>query len=81
MPYSFPPFSTLHRALSCDPFALLQFIQFYNAYIDRLSKRPVLGPDGMIYLCTDEDMKQELILELLTKIPRFHIPGDQSAKP
>ena len=80
MPYKTPPYSTFLRALSCDPTALLQYVQFYSAYIDRLSKRPVLGADGMIYLLTDEDMKQELVLELLTKIPRFQIPDIQEAK-
>ena len=80
MPYSFLPFSTLQRALSCEPAALLQFVQLYNAYIDRLSKRPVLDSDGVIYLCTDEDMKQDLVLELLTKIPRFQIPTVQQAE-
>ena len=80
MPYSFLPFSTLQHALSCEPAALLQFVQLYNAYIDRLSKRPVLGSDGVIYLCTDEDMKQDLVLELLTKIPRFQIPTVQQAE-
>lgn len=70
-------YDTLQRALSCDPAALLQIIQFYNAYINRLAKRPVLGSDGMIYLYTDEDMKQELVLELLTKVPRFRVPDVQ----
>ena len=66
MPYSPLPYNILQRALSCDPAALLQIVQLYNAYINRLAKRPVLGSDGMIYLRTDEDMKQELVLELLT---------------
>lgn len=80
MLYNTPSYSTMQRAISCDPVALLRFVQFYNAYIDRLSKRPVLGSDGMIYLRTDEDIKQELVLELLTKIPRFQIPDIQEAK-
>lgn len=80
MPYSPLPYNILQRALSCDPAALLQIVQLYNAYINRLAKRPVLGSDGMIYLRTDEDMKQELVLELLTKIPRFQIPDIQDAK-
>lgn len=77
MPYSPLSLETLHRALSCDPAALLQIVQLYNAYINRLAKRPVLGSDGMIYLYTDEDMKQELVLELLTKVPRFRVPDVQ----
>lgn len=80
MPYNIPSYSTFQRALTCDPAALLKVVKFYDAYIDRLSKRPVLGSDGMIYLRTDEDMKQELVLELLTKIPRFQIPNIQDAK-
>ena len=77
MQYSPLSLETLQRAMSCDPAALLQIIQFYNAYINRLAKRPVLGSDGMIYLYTDEDMKQELVLELLTKVPRFRVPDVQ----
>lgn len=81
MTYSPLTYDTLQRALTCDPAALLQIVQHYNAYINRLAKRPVLGSDGMVYLCTDEDMKQELVLELLTKIPRFRIPYDQDERP
>ena len=61
----------LHRAVSCDPAAMLMVVQNYTPYINRLAQRPRLGQDGMIYLIVDEDLKQELVLELLTKIPRF----------
>lgn len=80
MPFSLLSFDTLQRAQSCDPAALLQVVKHYSTYIDRLSKRPVLGSDGMIYLRTDEDMKQELVLELLTKNPRFQILDIQETK-
>ena len=78
MTFNSHSFPILRRALSCDPAALLYFVQHYDAYIDRLSKRPRLGSDGMIYLITDEDLKQELVIELLVKIPRFHIPDNLS---
>ncbi len=79
MPYNLMPFEVLQPALACDPAALLQIVKHYDAYINRLAERPILGSDGMVYLCTDEDMKQDLVLELLTKIPRFRIPDEQGA--
>ena len=66
--------SMLQRAIKCDPAAMLLIIEYYTPYINRLAQRPCLGRDGMIYLIIDEDLKQELVLELLTKIPRFKIP-------
>lgn len=70
----------LQRAIACDPAALLMIVQRYNGYINRLSQRPSLGNDGMIHLYIDEDLKQELVLELLMKIPRFKIPDQNNRK-
>ena len=39
MPYSPLPYNILQRALSCDPAALLQIVQLYNAYINRLATK------------------------------------------
>ena len=64
---------TLRRAVLCDPAAMLVIVQQYSPYINRLAQRPHLGQDGMIHLITDEDLMQELIIELLTKIPRFRL--------
>lgn len=74
MAHKLVPYTVIEKALTCDPDALLTVAQNYEAYISQLSKCPVSGTDGIIRLKTDEDMKQELVLELLTKIPRFRIP-------
>lgn len=74
MAHKLIPYTVIEKALTCDPEALLKVAQNYDAYITQLSKCPVAGADGVIRLKADDDMKQELVLELLTKIPRFHIP-------
>ena len=71
--------SMLRRAIKCDPAAMLLIVEYYTPYINRLAQRPCLGRDGMIYLIIDEDLKQELVLELLTKIPRFKIPKQDNS--
>ena len=58
---------TLRRAVLCDSAAMLAIVQQYTPYINRLAQRPHLGQDGMIHLIIDEDLKQELVIELLTK--------------
>ncbi len=37
MPYSPLPYNTLKRALSCDPAALLQIVQLYNASYNKVT--------------------------------------------
>lgn len=76
MPNSPIDLETLHRAVACDSEALAQVVKHYDAYINRLAERPILASNGAVYLYPDEDMKQELVLELLMKIPRFRIPGE-----
>ena len=71
---------TLRRAVLCDSAAMLAIVQQYNPYINRLAQRPHLGQDGMIHLIIDEDLKQELVIELLTKIPRFRLSELERSK-
>ena len=73
MPNNTISVETLRKAVNCDPAAMLAIVHQYTPYITRLAQRPYLGQDGMIHLITDEDLKQELVLELLTKIPRFRL--------
>lgn len=71
---------TLRRAILCDSAAMLAIVQQYTPYINRLAQRPHLGQDGMIHLIIDEDLKQELVIELLTKIPRFRLSELERSK-
>lgn len=71
---------TLRRAVLCDSAAMLAIVQQYTPYINRLAQRPHLGQDGMIHLIIDEDLKQELVIELLTKIPRFRLSELERSK-
>ena len=71
---------TLRRAILCDSAAMLAIVQQYTPYINRLAQRPHLGQDGMIHLIIDEDLKQELVIELLTKIPRFRLSELEQSK-
>lgn len=70
----------LRRAVRCDSAAMLAVVQQYSPYINRLAQRPHLGQDGMIHLVIDEDLKQELVIELLTKLPRFRLSDLEQSK-
>ena len=66
------PYEIIVRSVSGDTEAIGVVIKHFDAYINRLSMRPVKSADNTItYYLVNEDIKLELHIELIVKLPRF----------
>jgi len=64
-------YEVIVSAVSGDSAAILMVLKHFDAYMDALSKRPQRRDDGIFSVQIDEDIKRELEIELITKLPRF----------
>lgn len=69
-------YEVVRKALMDDSAAIVQIISFFNGLITHLSIRSRVDCNGQEELYVDEDIRQELIVELITKKSRF-IPRKQ----
>ena len=66
------PYETIVRSTSGDSEAIGAVIKHFDPYINRLSMRPVKSEDGSkIYYYLNEDIKLDLHIELIVKLPLF----------
>ena len=66
------PYEIIVRSVIGDAEAIGEVIKHFDAYINRLSQRPVLSIDNTkTYYLVNEDIKLELYIELIVKLPRF----------
>ena len=66
-------YGVIVSAVSGETSAILLVLKHFDAYMDGLSKRPVICRDGSVIYTIDEDIKRELEIELITKLPRFNV--------
>ena len=64
-------YEVVQKALADDSAAIVQIINFFDGLITHLSIRSKVDRDGAEELYVDEDIRQELIVELITKQSRF----------
>ena len=66
------PYEIIVRSVSGDTEAIGIVIKHFDAYINRLSLRRVKSADNTkTYYLVNEDIKLELHIELIVKLPRF----------
>ena len=66
-------FETIRAAVAGETQALEKVLAHFDDEITRMATVRVRQPDGSIKAIVDEDMRQEIILHLLEKIPQFPI--------
>ena len=64
-------YEIVQKALADDSAAIVQIINFFDGLITHLSIRSKVDRDGKEELYVDEDIRQELIVELITKQSKF----------
>ena len=64
-------YEVVQKALADDSAAIVQIINYFDGLITHLSIRSKVNRDGTEELYVDEDIRQELIVELITKQSRF----------
>lgn len=69
----FVPYEVIVSAVAGDTEAILLVLKHYEGYIDKLSRRKMMLANGAITWMPDEDVKRELEIELITKLPRFNV--------
>lgn len=68
------PYEIIVRSVSGDTEAIGVVIRHFDPYINRLSMRPVLSADNTkTYYLVNEDIKLELHIELIVKLPYFKL--------
>ena len=66
------PYEVIVRSTSGDTEAISTVIKHFDPYINRLSMRPGKNEDGSkIYYYLNEDIKLDLHIELIVKLPLF----------
>ena len=66
------PYEIIVRSTSGDTEAVGAVIKHFDPYINRLSMRPIWSTDGTkTYYQLNEDIKLDLHIELIVKLPLF----------
>ena len=65
------PYDVIEKAVSGDTGAICTVLKHFDRIIYRLSLVPVLSLDGVNRFRCDEDIRQELQVELITRLPGF----------
>ena len=62
---------TVLHAISGDPVALMQIVEIYEPYINKLSKRSTIDENGFYSEYVDETVKRPLETSLIAAIMKF----------
>ena len=64
-------YEIIKAAVAGEKWATERVIAHYDSYIEELATVKEKRPDGSVRTFVDEDLKQEIALKLLEKIPDF----------
>lgn len=64
-------YDTIKDAVAGEKWAMEKVIAYYDDYMNELATVKEKQPDGNVRTYVDEDLKQEIALKLLEKIPNF----------
>ncbi|MGN8921463.1 helix-turn-helix domain-containing protein [Lachnospiraceae bacterium HCP28S3_F9] len=64
-------YEIIKAAVAGEKWATEKVIAHYDSYIEELATVKEKRPDGSVRTFVDEDLKQEIALKLLEKIPDF----------
>lgn len=67
------PYGTICAAVAGDEIAMQDVLLHYHRYICKLCQLTFTAPGGLVRHCLDDELKQELEIQLLMRIPRFKI--------
>ena len=67
------PFGTICAAVAGDSIAMQNVLLHYRRYIRKLCQCTFIAPGGLVHRYIDDELKQELEIQLLLRIPRFKI--------
>lgn len=65
------PYDTIQKAVDGDTQSICAVIAHFEGYINRLSMREGTDLYGEPRTCLNEDIKLELMIELIVKLPLF----------
>lgn len=65
------PYETIHKSVSGDTQSICAVMEHFEGYINRLSMREGTDLYGEPRTYLNEDIKRELIIELIVKLPLF----------
>lgn len=65
------PYDTICKAVSGDTESICAVIDHFDGYINKLSIRWATDASGGLRAYLHEDIKRELIVELIVKLPLF----------
>ncbi len=66
-------YETIKGAVAGEKWATERILKHYDSYMDELATVKERQPDGSVKCYVDEDLKQEIALKLLEKIPNFQM--------
>lgn len=68
-------YEVIKAAVAGEKWATEKIIAYYDDYMTELATVKERQPDGNVKIYVDEDLKQEIALKLLEKIPDFPLEG------
>ena len=71
--YKLLSYEEIVSAVSGNTDSICVVLKHFDPLICKLSMTPILCPDGAYHLVLDEDIKRELEVVLITKLPRFDV--------
>ncbi len=66
-------YETIKGAVAGEKWATERILKHYDNYMTELATVKEKQPDGSVRTYVDEDLKQEIALKLLEKIPNFQM--------
>ncbi len=67
------PYGTISAAVMGDSIAMQNVLLYYRRYICKLCQYTFIAPGGLVRRHLDDELRQELEIQLLLRIPRFKI--------
>lgn len=67
------PYGTICAAVAGDEIAMQDVLLHYQRYICKLCQFTFITSGGLVRYYLDDELKQELEIQLLMRIPRFKI--------
>lgn len=64
-------YEIVKAAVAGEKWAMERVLRYYDDYMTELATVKERQPDGSVKIYVDEDLKQEIALKLLEKIPDF----------
>ena len=68
-----PSYEMIEKAVSGDKIAIMDLLEYYDAYISKVCLRPLYNKSGKVDMIVDTELKGRIQTELIQEILKFEL--------